>query len=804
MSLEEYRRRRDFKATPEPAPAKVRGGGRARRFVIQLHHARARHFDFRLEHDGVLLSWAVPKGPSLRPADKRLAVQTEDHPLAYGRFEGSIPKGHYGAGDVQIVESGTWEPEGDAGKALAKGKLDFRLDGTHLQGAWTLVRTGPAVAKAKWLLIKRDDDFAEDSDLDGLLGLAEAGGKPVPAKGASGNDWSARALALDGARCGKAAVLPQLATRREQAPDGDQWLHEIKWDGYRLFAAVEDGKPSLQSRNAIDWTGRFPDLESALAALPVRSALIDAELVVLDEAGFSDFAGLQAALEGSRPAPISCVVFDLLALDGVDLTGCAQLDRKLLLRDVLAAKPSPWLAYGEHIIGSGPKVFARAVKDGHEGIISKRIDATYAEGRSQNWIKLKRTDDFDATVVGFTPPRGSRRGIGSLLLAVREADGFRYVGRVGIGLTDRQLVELRQALDTLSVPEPVLDLPRHVPFPAKSVHWVRPRLVIEVEHRGWGKQGLLRQASFKRLRPDKSARGAETPVADIEPTITHPDRIVFPEAGLTKGDVAQYYRTVAPWLLEEIQGRPLSLLRAPDGITGERFFQKHLQDGSGAGIRSLVITEKSGKKRPYVVVEDAVGLLSLVQLNTLELHPWGCLPGKPDRPDRITFDLDPGDGVAWKEIVGAAVDIRDHLDHAGLRSHALLSGGKGVHVVVPLDGSDGWPAVKRFARALAYVLAADDPDRFVAVAAKDKREGRIFVDWLRNSRGATSIAPWSLRARPGAPVAMPVSWKALAATRQPDRFHLADARDHTQSLKAHPWGDYRASPQRLPGKPPRG
>jgi bifunctional non-homologous end joining protein LigD len=814
MSLAEYRRKRDFGRTPEPAPARPRKrDAKARHFVIQLHHARARHFDFRLELGGVLRSWAVPKGPSLRPADKRLAVEVEDHPLDYGNFEGDIPAGAYGAGHVRIVERGQWHPMGDPARALAAGKLDFRLEGEHLQGGWSLVRTGPAGLKAKWLLVKHDDPFAADTDLDTLVADTPpaSGKKPTRSKparaGARGRaaaaaaadtDWAERAQALPGAGLGRPAASPQLATLATEAPDGEGWLHEIKWDGYRLLAWREGDQVRLQSRNAVDWSGRFPEIEAALRALPVRSLLLDAELVALNESGYSEFARLQFALEGAQAHPVSAVAFDLLALDGVDITGCSQLSRKALLQDVLAARPSRWLAYGEHIVGHGPQVFARALAEGYEGIVSKRVDAPYAAGRSSDWLKVKRRDGFEAIVVGHTLPKGSRRGIGALLLAVKDAGGYRYVGRVGSGMGDQVLRQLREKLDAIATEKAPVELPAHTPLSASAVRWVRPRLVVEVEHRGWGKEGLLRQASFLRLRPDKSVTAME-PDAGAEFPISSPERVVYPRPKISKRQVADYYQAVAPWLLQEVAGRPLSLLRAPDGIEGERFFQKHHGDALGRGVKSLPVREKTGRTRPYLMIDDLPGLMALVQMNTLELHPWGVLPGQPDRPDRITFDLDPGDGVGWRAIVRAATDIRDHLAAAGLASHALLSGGKGVHVVVPLAGHDGWPAVKRFARSLAHVLAEHEPGRFVAVAKKSERPGRIFIDWLRNGRGATSIAPWSLRARPGAPVAMPVSWPRLEASRGADEFRLAEAVEHTAGLDRHPWGEYRARPQRLPG-----
>jgi bifunctional non-homologous end joining protein LigD len=797
MSLDEYRRRRNFHRTSEPAASTGRKSQRDRRFVIQLHHARARHFDFRLELDGVLRSWAVPRGPSLRPADKRLAVQVEDHPLAYGGFEGRIPEGEYGAGEVRIVEQGLWQPDGDAARALAEGKLDFRLEGRHLKGRWSLVRTGPHAKKAKWLLIKHADAEAADTDLDALVAKPR---RPRDTRRTiTPDDWSERALALPGATLGRPAPIPQLATLREHVPTGDQWLHEIKWDGYRLLAARDGDAVKLQSRNAVDWTGRFAGIEAALRALPLRAVLVDAELVALNDAGYSEFVRLQAALEGIEDHPVSAVAFDLLSVDGVDLTGCSQLDRKALLRDVLASRPSPWLAYGEHIVGNGPRVLARALAEGYEGIVSKRVDATYSAGRSQDWIKIKRRDGFEAVVVGFTLPKGSRQGIGALLLAVREPEGMRYVGRVGTGMDTRLLTTLRTKLDGLRSQAPTVTIPDHVPLPQRTVQWVRPRLVVEVEHRGWGKNGLLRQASFLRLRFDKSAADAGPERPSALQRLTHPDRRVYPSPPITKRQVAEYYEAVAPWLLREVQGRPLSLLRAPDGLAGEKFFQKHLKEGLGSGVGSLPVREKSGQLRAYLKIDDAVGLLSLVQMNALEFHPWGVRAGEPDRPDRLTLDLDPGAGVDWPAVVQAAIDMRAHLERAGLRCHALLSGGKGVHVVVPLEGHDSWAAVKRFARTFAHVLAEDAPDRFVAVASRARRKGRIFIDWLRNGRGATSIAPWSLRARPGAPVAMPVSWQDLVSSRGADAFDLGRAMELTMRMPTHPWGDYRALPQRLPG-----
>ena len=811
MSLAEYDRKRDFARTSEPRGKAVKNAG-APIFVIQLHHARARHFDFRLQVGKALASWAVPKGPSLRAGEKRLAVQVEDHPLDYAGFEGVIPEGNYGSGDVRVVEQGTWECEGDAAKAIASGKLDFTLHGRHLKGQWKLIRTGRSGEGKQWLLMKRTDAHARDTDLDALTQIP--GGRdfspdaPAPrGKGFRAHASSRRASGLKSLPHGGVHRV-QLATLADKAPAGDDWLHEVKWDGYRLLARREGRTLQLASRNGTDWTGRFPDVERALLALPVASLVLDGELVVLDAQGRSDFAALQRRLQDGEGPPVSCIAFDLLEAGGEDLTGLPQIQRKRLLEALLAKKPSPYLAYSQHIVGHGPLVFAASARQGLEGIISKRVDAPYADGRSRHWLKVKHSDGTEAVVVGYTAPQKSRTGLGALMLALPEGDGWRYIGRVGTGMDDATLTALRRKLQAMQQTSPVLELPAHVTLPARSITWVRPGVVVEVAHRGWGKEGLLRHASFLRERLDKSMKAAPSPTRG-KPTapprdgvrLTSPEREVFHSPAITKRQVADYYRAVAPHLLPGLVDRPLSVLRAPDGVPGETFFQKHGGPGMGDAVGSIDVREKSGKKQPYLAIRDEEGLLQLVQMNALEFHPWGAHPGSIEEPDRIVFDLDPGPGVDWKAMVAAARTVRAQLDALGLESFPMLSGGKGVHVLVPIASGHDWDHAKSFAQAIAQLLSLREPDKYVATASKDQRDGRIFIDWLRNGRGATSIAAWSLRARPGAPVAMPVAWSELARTKAANQFTLAAALTRAKRQKKHPWGDFASLAQQLPVPP---
>lgn len=850
MSLSDYERKRDFARTAEPRGKAAASKGAAPIFVIQLHHARARHFDFRLQVGKALASWAVPKGPSLRPGEKRLAVQVEDHPLDYAGFEGIIAEGNYGAGDVRVVERGTWESAGDPARAIAGGKLDFTLHGAHLGGEWKLIRTGTGGKRAQWLLIKRGDDFAADTDLDSLVHAPAAKAAPRKAvvkkstalrargpravllpsdgklttKSGANLRWHDRALKLAGAVERVAQPAVQLATLSATAPVGDDWLHEVKWDGYRLLASRDHDSLRLASRKGTDWTGRFSKVEAALLALPVRQFKLDGELVVLDAQGRSDFAALQRSLVGSSNAPVSCVAFDLLQLEGVDVTEVAQIDRKRLLEALLAKKPSRFLTYSQHIVGRGPEVFAASRREGLEGILSKRVDAPYVDGRSTRWLKVKHSDGTEAVVVGYTAPQGSRAGLGALMLALREGRGWRYVGRVGTGMDEATLKSLHRKLGAMKQDAPVLALPAHVKLSARAITWVEPVMVVEMAHRGWGKEGLLRHASFLRERLDKSAASGETravarkPRTDAHPSslraakpkpssaarsvrLTSPDRHVFTAPDVTKQQVADYYVAVAPWLLPGIVDRPLSILRAPDGVPGDTFFQKHGSAGIGDAVKSMDIREKSGKRQPYLRIDDVAGLLQLVQMNALEFHPWGAHPNHPEEPDRVVFDLDPGPGVAWPQIRAAAREIRTQLDALGLQGFPMLSGGKGVHVVVPLARGHDWGHAKAFSQAIAQLLHHRDSKKYIASASKDQRGGRIFIDWLRNGRGATSIAAWSLRARPGATVAMPVRWDDLGRLKGANHFTLAAALKRTAALQQHPWGDFRALNQRLPVPP---
>jgi bifunctional non-homologous end joining protein LigD len=843
MSLREYNRKRRFDETPEPA-AEKRGTAskRSKRpiFVVQLHHARARHYDFRLEVDGALKSWAVPKGPSLRPGDKRLAVEVEDHPLAYASFAGDIPQGHYGAGHVDIFDHGGWTPDGDPLAALAKGHLDFELHGDKLRGHWTLVRTRLQGSKQQWLLIKRSDAEARDLEADDLVDAAprrsrsahavqapakkavaeKPAAKKSPAKKAltprkASATWRKRALALASARDRPlhAGFKPQLCTLEASPPRGEDWLHETKWDGYRLLADLDDGKAALRSRNDLDWTAKFADVAAAIEALPVASARLDGELIAVDARGNSDFSALQRSLEAGTHAALRYVLFDLPALEQVDLTQVALAERKDLLQALLHTSKKNALSFSTHIVGHGERVFEAARRQGLEGIVSKRVDARYVEGRAKSWVKVKHANTDEFVIVGYTAPKGSREGFGSLLLATVERGALRYVGRVGSGFDDALLRQLTRQLGSLAQADAVLRLPAHVPFRASAVRWVAPRLVAEVEFRGWAKEGLLRQASFLRLRDDKTtedlgmperktttlkpARAAAKKATGGGVTITHPERIVFPDTSITKQDVADYYRDVADRLLPELVDRPLSVVRCPDGAGGTCFFQKHHAASLGSNVAAIALKEKDGGSDEYLYVKDLRGVLELVQMNVLEFHPWGARIDAPERADRLVFDLDPGPGVDWKALVAGARDVRARLADAGLESFVRLSGGKGVHVVVPIRGTD-WSEAKAFCEAFADAMATQQPLHYLATASKAKRDGRIFIDWLRNARGATSVASWSLRARAGAPVAMPLRWDELGRTKGAADFDLAGALRRAKSLRKDPWEGFERLEQALP------
>ena len=876
MSLHDYARKRDFGATPEPqAAARRRGSKRQPIFVVQLHHASRRHYDFRLEADGVLKSWAVPKGPSLRAGDKRLAVEVEDHPLDYAGFEGDIPEGHYGAGHVDIFDHGTWTTDDEPLAAIARGSLDFELHGDKLKGAWKLVRTGKPARQPQWLLIKRSDGHAADMEADDLVGTPSGSGRPTSearapiaakstkaakaAKGTAATDrhakaraaakrapsrksprreaaWRERALALQGARDRPhpSGFAAELCTLREAPPSGDAWLHEIKWDGYRLLADLVDGQAKLRSRNDLDWTARVPAIARAVEALPVSDAHLDGELVVLDDQGHSDFSALQRVLEGSSRQPLRYVVFDLPGVAGVDLSRTPLVERKRLLRELLGSTPGV-LAYSDHVVGHGAEVFAASGKAGFEGIISKRVDARYRGGRGQDWIKVKHEDGDEFVVVGYTAPKGARGHFGSLLLARPGLDGLSYVGRVGSGFGDAMLRDLFKRMRPLETAGPTVELPAHIPLRPRNVQWLQPRLVVEVAFRGWAKEGLLRQASFRGLREDKdmadlqpekpavskakaparakAGKGAAKTApartwakaarkagsadgADV--VITHPDRVVYPADGMTKGDVAAYYRAIAPWLLRDIAGRPLSLVRCPDGANGQCFFQKHHGAGLGEAVHALPLRQKSGIE-DYVWIDDATGLLQLVQMNVLEFHPWGATVEDPERADRLVFDLDPGEGVSWKAVCDGAREVRGRLREAGLESFLRMSGGKGLHVVVPLAPAVPWEQARDFCEAFARAMEAHAPERWLANARKAKRTGRIFLDWLRNTRGATSVASWSLRAREHATVAMPLRWEELGKFDRPGAFNPDKALQRASRLRKDPWDGIDRLRQSLPG-----
>ncbi|MBZ0271095.1 DNA ligase D [bacterium] len=855
MELREYEKKRDFRKTSEPR-GQVQTSRSGRLFVVQKHDASRLHFDFRLEHDGVLLSFAIPKGPSLDPGEKRLAVRVEDHPVKYGDFEGVIPEKEYGGGTVMLWDRGTWEPLNDPDEGLKNGDLKFRLDGERLAGAFALVRMKRGDGDG-WLLIKKNDEAATKKDILKSADTSVTTGRSMTeiaadadrvwgpegeekarpesiapkkkARVASGAKKSARP-ALSRMKGAKKASMPkdarpQLATLVDEAPAGAGWIHEIKYDGYRAIARIERGKARLVSRSGKDQTKKFSPIADALADIDVKDAVLDGEVVVLLPDGRTSFQALQNVLSGVDAGRLVYFVFDALHLDGYDLTGAPLSERKRALAAIVPPSDSNAIVrFGGHIEGQGGAVYDNACRLGLEGIVSKRADASYAAGkRTRTWVKVKCTHRQEFVIGGFTEPGGSRQGFGALLVGYHNDGGdLVYAGRVGTGFDDKTLKNLASTLSNIER--------KTSPFAGelsradkKGAHFVTPNLVAEVAFTEWTKDGVLRHPSYQGLRADKSAAdvvreeperiAAAASKSDRPPPrerskgsndatvagirITHPDRVVYPDAGLNKRAIAEYYERVAPAMLAHLANRPLTFLRAPSGVDDGTFFQKHFGDDPPPHTKVVPIREKDGTGN-YLVVADARGLVSLVQYGVLEFHAWGCRADRIESPDRLIFDLDPAPDVEWKAVTHAALMLREVFADLGLKSFAKTSGGKGLHVVVPIERRSGWDEAKDFARAIAERVAKNESDRYVATMSKKKREGKIFIDYLRNARGQTAVAPYSLRARAGAPISAPVTWDEVEDGIRGDAITLADIGKRLR--RADPWAGIESIRQSITKK----
>lgn len=778
--LAEYNARRDFGQTEEPAGAPGEARSDELCLVVHKHDASHLHYDFRLEWNGALLSWAVTKGPSSDPGTKRLAVRTEDHPLDYGGFEGTIPQDQYGGGTVMLWDRGTWVPRGDVEKGLKDGKLKFTLQGERLQGGWALVRMRGGDKRENWLLIKERDDYALD-DADTLTESHDRSVKTGRTMEDIAEGREERATPANKPKRGEPRPefrRPQLATLVDEAPEGDGWIHETKFDGYRCLAALGKGGTRLYTRSGKDWSDRFAALEGAFAPLPCECALIDGEVMARSVSG-SAFSSLQRAL--SNGDALVFYAFDLLERDGDDMTDLPQIERREELIALLSGVPkSGPLRISEHVRGHGPDAFEKACEAGAEGIISKRADATYRGTRTKNWRKVKCTRRQELVIGGFSPS-DKDRPFASLLLGAWERGKLRYRGRVGTGFDSDAFEALEKAF-TPRKTSPFAQVPRSV---AKDAHWLRPDLVAEVVFTEFTDDGHIRHASYLGLRDDKKAKDVtmekphnDTNIAGVN--ISSPEREVFPDAGCTKRDIACHYDRLGKRMIEASGHRPLSLLRCPEGISGNCFFQKHPGKGWPEALQHIDIKEKDGEMAEYLYATRPQALVAAAQMGVIEFHIWGARVDRLERPDRMVFDLDPDEGLDWQDVQGAAFDLRDRLDDLGLASVPVVTGGKGVHVCLQLRRSHDWEAVRNFAKTVAHVMAETEPDRYTATMSKAKRKGRIFIDWLRNERGQTAIAPYSLRARPGAPVAMPVSWDELQRLDTPNGFTISDARERLE------------------------
>ncbi|RAZ90103.1 DNA ligase D [Mesorhizobium hawassense] len=820
--LEQYHAKRDFKKTAEPAGkvgGQKQGGGI---FVVQKHAATRLHYDFRLEHDGVLWSWAVTRGPSLDPHEKRLAVHVEDHPIDYAAFEGTIPKGQYGGGSVIVWDEGKWTPDGDPARGMKKGHIDFELEGHKLNGRWHLVRLRPRPGEKRdnWLLIKSDDaaarpgeDVLADEPKSVKSGLTiEEVGEGKAAKGETPKVWQSNKPAADKAKAGHAKRLdfiePQLATLEKDAPAGEDWLHEVKFDGYRMQAQIAGSDVRLLTRAGLDWTEKFDGpVTAALSGLKCRDAIIDGEIVVLADSGVSSFPLLQADLSARRADRFVYYAFDLMRLDGKDLRREPLVERKQALAELLGEQPeNSALRFSDHFHEPGKVMLQHVCRMGLEGVVSKRADAPYRSGRGLSWIKSKCTLRQEFVIGGYLPSDKIGRGVRSLLVGFNEGGKLHYAGRVGTGFSGKVAADLKKKLDALTADKS--------PFSAavpkgKGLTFVKPQLVGEVEFRSWTSDHIIRHASFQGLREDKPAeevvqeqpKKAETEAkpggkaapktsagtAKTSVKLSHPDKLLWPDEKVSKQDLLDHYALVWPRMEQFVVNRPLSLVRAPDGIHGQRFFQKHASPGMSDKIARMK-DPTDGEEILYI--KDFDGLAALVQYGVVEVHIWGCTLDALEKPDQIIFDLDPDEGVDVSKVREAALDIRKQLDELSLPNLVKTSGGKGYHVLVPLKPSADWDAVKDFAHDFARALEQAAPDRYTATLSKKARTGKIFVDYLRNGRGSTTVAPYSSRAKKGATVSMPVTWPELEKGVGPNAFPLGDASTLAQLKKADPWKDF--------------
>ncbi|MGJ7543217.1 DNA ligase D [Variovorax sp. LT1R16] len=815
-ALAHYHRKRDFSKTPEP-----RTGGQSAKgtlsFVIQKHHASRLHYDFRLELDGTLKSWAVPKGPCLDPHVKRMAVRVEDHPLSYGGFEGTIPPGQYGAGTVIVWDRGTWQPDGDARAALAAGKLKLALHGEKLQGHWTLVRMkGKGEKQEAWLLIKENDDAARPLEgYDVTEALPDSVIAPALAKPAAAPAKKTAPAAKRATTRRRATPLllpesfaPQLATLATAPPPTPQdWLWELKFDGYRLLTRIENGTVRCFTRNGHDWTAKLPELARALATLGVRSAWLDGEIVVPGERDAPDFQALQNAFDQRTTASIVYWLFDAPWLDGEDLRVLPVEQRRERLSALLTDDLAPRLRFSESFDAPPRDLLASVSALGFEGLVGKRLGSGYVSRRSPDWIKLKSQQRQEFVIGGYTAPKGSRAGFGALLLGVYDAQGaLRYCGNVGTGFDGARLADIKAKLDAVaSTRSPFAEGAHGVPRTVKA-QWVEPQLVAEVAFGEWTREHRVRHSVFQGLRSDKPARQitreqavAVAPAkesamtkkksaAPKTPRITNAERVIDAQSGVTKGELVAYYVEASPLILPHLKGRPVSLVRAPEGIGGELFFQKHAKGTEMPGI-TLLDPSLDRDHDPLLQIDRGEGLLSATQLNVVEFHTWNAVSAAIDKPDRMTFDLDPGEGVPWERVQEAALLTRTLLEEVGLVGFLKTSGGKGLHVVVPIRRHFGWDAVKSFSQALVVHLAQTIPDRFVAKSGPRNRVGKIFVDYLRNGFGATTVSAWSVRARPGLGVSVPVAWDELPTLGSGAHWNLHSAPERF-GVGNMPWADW--------------